>query len=1087
MLRRRPRTLIKHRLLGIVLIQAFFVFILPRDLEAKSSIFDLGELSFRTVGDKEKLPSCCLAIEQDKQGFIWIGSAKGLLRYDGYQFTLFEHDAENPDSLSGNRVISLWISDDNLIWTGTNADGVSVYNPQTDSFKRFQFEKGNEHSLSDNSALTIVGDIYGNVFVGTYNGLNHIDVTTGEVKRLPTIKGCETPFVEPYIQSLLLTQTNTLWIGTYSGLCRVQLPGKYDSNIRNWYSSITGETFTSLNNQFVTQLFETRDGKVWLATTQTGVAIIDTKASKSGGLVSVPLNNQQLSHAAISAIAQPNSEEIWLGTANNGIYIVDSANGEVKRHVKHDPFNKSSINHNIITTLLVDDSGLVWVGSSIGGLNQHNPKINSLRKLSRQIDNPNALTNGDVLSILELDNGQVWAGNIETGIDVIDNSVGVIGGFRPEPHSQITITEGYVQSMAYSFDGSVWVGTPTEGLHRYDAIEKKFFRYSVKDGLPDNYVMTLLATPGDQLWVGTYEGIALMDTAANKLIPLETFKNIELLSKKVVLSLAYAPDHLVWVGTTDGLFAMSLKNQSVTEILSSSGTKQTLSDNRINSLLIDKSGKLLVATGQGLDRLVSFDGEIAVFESLDRLVDRLPRYSANLMEDTKGRIWDVSGWLDPASKKWLDLDYLSEWNIGEKLLNSYTKTRDGTLLFGGTQGILMVRPELWQSWTYQPPLLISELEINNKGIPVPKQLTLAADATSVSLEFSALDYSAPNKNKYAYKLEGFDKDWIKTDSSKRRATYTNLPPGDYRFKVKGSNSSGTWSEHKINLAITQLPKWYETTWFKIALLLILLSAIYLFSQWRIKQLKLKKIALEKLVESRTHELQTKNEQLNNAMHKLEVASLTDQLTGAHNRHYFDKFIYKEIKQLQRDLEQSRSSAENALGLIIVDADHFKQVNDTYGHNAGDQVLIQFTQLLQQCCRDNDWTIRWGGEEFLIVCRSITIAEMQSLAERIRKTIEKHDFDIGDAIKLKKTCSLGMCTFPFVKNSFDAFTLEQTLHLADLALYLAKSSGRNAWVGVSYLLSQLDNNTKEQILDNITAAAKSGYIRIVSSIRGLNTK
>jgi diguanylate cyclase (GGDEF)-like protein len=218
--------------------------------------------------------------------------------------------------------------------------------------------------------------------------------------------------------------------------------------------------------------------------------------------------------------------------------------------------------------------------------------------------------------------------------------------------------------------------------------------------------------------------------------------------------------------------------------------------------------------------------------------------------------------------------------------------------------------------------------------------------------------------------------------------------------------------------------------------------------------------LERLVEERTEELNEKNEALSQALNSLEQLSLSDQLTSAHNRHFLQKFMPQELAKLKRD---HASDPNENIGLMMIDIDYFKKVNDTYGHDAGDKVLVQFTKILAQICRESDWLVRWGGEEFVIVARGQSIEGLEQLAERIRSHVELYLFDLGCQQTINCSCSIGITCFPFLKNHFETLTWEQTLNFADLALYLAKNNGRNTWV--SLIENTGDDNTEHPITDS----------------------
>ncbi|MDK2594603.1 two-component regulator propeller domain-containing protein [Pseudoalteromonas obscura] len=819
--------------------------------ESKHRFFELGELIFQHVGDSEKIPKGVVtAMVQDQQGFIWIGTQFGLVRYDGYRFKRFEHTPDNPYSLPGNFIRALWVGAKGRIWIGTFSDGMTVFDPTTNQFQHFKHHVDKTNSLSNNNIRAVTGDKDGNIFVASNDGLNHINSHTGEVTRLNNISGCDLPFQTARIRSLLIEQKQVLWVGTQLGLCRITLP---DAQL-NQKSLLSGKTYSQFNDKNVYRLYLAQDKAVWVGTTDHGAARIDQETFQINWLEHQPNNEKSLSHHWVNGIVQPSADEIWLATSGGGITVVDATSTDVIRHIRHEPLNEYSIALDTMGAMLVDDSGVVWVGTWGAGVSRYNPKNGAFRTFVRHLERPNSLSHSDIKGFAELDNGQIWVGNAQSGIDIIDPSVGVIGGFRPEPDNPQALADGYVRVMLQTRDGSVWAGTTNKGLHRFDFTKGRFYRYMIPEGLPSIQIVTLFETPQNRLWVGTGEGVALVNTLTQKVETLSAFSGHELLMGKSILNFAYDHANRLWVGTRNGLLVIFLDDKKVIEVSAEAGTTDSLSDNYINSLLIDNKQRLVVATPHGLDRLVHFDGLYAEFESLNELAGRPAGTAGNLLEDAQGRLWNGYGWLDPEKRTWQNLTNADDWDIGTMWTGSYTKLRDGTMLYGGTKGILILRPDRWQSWQYQPKLVISELEVDNLTVPVPNQLQLPASTKSFSIEFSALDFTFPERNQYAYKLQGYDEDWIYTDASKRRITYTRLPPGRYHLHIKGTNRKGVWSQHQIDLSIVQQPKWFETTWFKLSLLLLIIGAFYGFYRWRVRGLKTQQVALDRLVQSRTENI-----------------------------------------------------------------------------------------------------------------------------------------------------------------------------------------------------------------------------------------
>ncbi|WP_164503608.1 ligand-binding sensor domain-containing diguanylate cyclase [Pleionea sediminis] len=1035
-------------------------------------------MNFQFVADDAAISTCCTSITQDQSGFIWLGSQRGLYRFDGYEFKRYIHDPNQRDSLAGDFVYSLWSAADGKIWIGTINDGVSTYHPETDSFSHYRGSKESNTGLLNNEIRTITGDNKGNIFVGTNEGLSHINVETREITNFKDIQGCPTAYQTKQIRSLVYDEKGTLWMGTTSGLCRLTLPELRKSlSAPNWIDSVRGEEWSDFNSQTVYRLFKSRDNKIWVGTRSHGAASINIATGEIIRIPYSPDSNEALGHGWVFAITQPNDTDIWIGTFGGGIDVVDAKSGKVNQKLRHDASNERSLSSDYIGALLTDESGLIWVGTWGNGLRFYNTHNNAFRTLRHSPYKPMSLSNSDISAMIELKNGDVWIGNRKTGIDILKPGKGLVKGIRPNSESNLSLPDGFIRVLLQTSDGAVWIGTFNSGLYRYTESEPELESFAIDNKVANIQISALYETPDKHLWVGTNYNIAKIDLTTLQFTPLKQFENIDLVRNKGINSFKMTKDGVLWIGTQNGLFALLTHSNKLLPISFAAGTTNILSDNTIESLVIDNEGTLFVGTSEEIVKLVSFDNSKAVFESVSNNIDTPDFNSSNLMVDQFGKIWHAEGWLNPKEKTFQSLSEEDGWTIGSNWSGSYYQMRDGTLLFGGTEGLLMVEPELLKPWDFQPNLVISQLEVNNKITTIPQKLTLTPDTQSFSVQFSALDYSAPGKITYAYRLEGYDNDWVETNAGNRRATYTNLPPGNYTLKVKGTNRHGKWSDKRVKFAIVQQPAWNETWWFKLMLLLAFSGLTYFISWARSRSLEKQKAELNHLVQLRTLELEEKNKQL-------ETASLTDQLTGAKNRHFFERFIHQEIKQQQRTNENPKASTRSCIGIMIVDADHFKQVNDVHGHNAGDQVLIQLTQVLQNCCRENDWVIRWGGEEFLIVCRSTTLSALQELAERIRKAIEFHDFNIGEGKTLKKTCSIGLCECPFIEGE-QIFTIEQTLHMADLALYMAKSNGRNAWVSISNLAEHPDASTKQIILEDIEGATDKGYLQITSSIKRLN--
>lgn len=357
----------------------------------------------------------------------------------------------------------------------------------------------------------------------------------------------------------------------------------------------------------------------------------------------------------------------------------------------------------------------------------------------------------------------------------------------------------------------------------------------------------------------------------------------------------------------------------------------------------------------------------------------------------------------------------------------------------------------------------------------------------VSFEFAALDFTVPERNRYAYKLEGFGEDWIQLGTA-RRATYTNLSPGDYTLRVKASNNDGVWNEEGASLRIRVVPPPWRTWWALGLYALLLVSLLYAWG--RVQARKLEREAeysrkLEREVQERTRELAQRNQELLDVNQRLEDASLTDSLTGLRNRRFLMTEIYKDIAWVERHHRAAEEGRETPLPplflFLMVDFDGLKKVNDDYGHVAGDRALLQMTKLLQDTCRKSDTLIRWGGDEFLIVGREQDRSGGEVVSERIRQAVARHPFDVGQGPPISLSCSIGFAFYSFLPSQPMAVSWEQVIAIADRALYIAKASGRNAWVGLLGVDGTAPADLVHRIDDDPAALVDSGLLEVKTSI------
>jgi diguanylate cyclase (GGDEF)-like protein len=517
------------------------------------------------------------------------------------------------------------------------------------------------------------------------------------------------------------------------------------------------------------------------------------------------------------------------------------------------------------------------------------------------------------------------------------------------------------------------------------------------------------------VWAGSAFGMARIDPASDRVTAFVHDPNDRTtLSAMAVESIAVAPDGTLWVGTEHGLNHFDPATGRAQRIESS------LPDNWVPDLTFDRKGRLWVGTHGGAVVLIG-----GHFENVAAKIHQKPFPAEELIEDASGKMWigphlrvDADSW---TAEAFGPADGSAFVNI---FIASRAATRDGRLLFGSPQGLLVVDPAAIRPWTYAPPVVATS---------GASALRLPPGNRAFRLEFAALDLTAPERLSYRYKLEGYDSAWTAADASQRSLVYASLPAGDYTLLVAATNRAGVWSPHELRVPVSVPAAFYETLPFRALLVIAAAALIYLVYRLRVRQLRARGEALERTVAARTEELRV-------AYARIEEASLTDALTGLRNRRYLEQTIGP-------DLALAARAEGDDLIFLLLDLDHFKRVNDTYGHDAGDAVLVQVAAILRTFFRTSDAVVRWGGEEFLVVVRFVGREHAGELAEKLRHAVELHCFALPDGRTIARTCSIGAASWPFSRNAPNALTWQEVLGIADAALYLVKESGRNGWMHI----------------------------------------
>ena len=1038
-----------------------------------------AEPSFRRLPIPDDVPAhLCTALAQDRDGFLWIGTQGGLVRYDGYSFHVFQASPDDPHSLGGSYVRTLLAAADGRVWAGTFSGGVSVYHPATERFTRYQHDPRNPASLSHDRVEGLAEERSGRLWIATYEGLDRLDPRTGRSEHFRHDPHDPRSVADDRVRGLLVDHAGTLWVGSRDGL-------QHRRDEQHGFERVASDPGApeSLAGEMVSKLFEDAQRRIWIGTTDHGAAVFDPRTGVLRRLRPRPADPDGLSHYWVYGFAQVADDEIWIATFGGGIDVVDPGSLRIVRRLRHDPTLESTIGGDRIGALLRDRSGVVWAGTWGEGLARHDPATRAFETIRFSPDRTAGLSHPAAVRALEMRDGTLWIGTNGNGIDVFDRRRGLIGGYRPDPRDPGALADGSVTCLAQAADGTIWVATLNGVLHRRRPGARRFERLSTAQGLPGGPIRALTFDPKGNLWAGSSDGLARIDP---RTLEIASFhhrpKDPHSLSSDTVEAIAAGRDGTLWVGTDSGLNAFDPRHGTAVRFLHQSGRRDSLPNNWVPDLMVASDGRLWVATQGGACILTAWDRQTARCEPVAERMGRAPAPVEALIEDAQGQVWlGPRLRVDPRTWRWQELGPADGCDFHSFFIASRSRTAAGDLLFGSPEGLLLVHPERVRPWTFEPPVVVTSFRVDGKERPGAARLgrlTLAARERGFRLDFAALDFTAPQSNLYRYRLDGFDAGWSATDASHRSLTYTNLRPGRYSLRIQGSNRSGRWSPREIRLPLAVLPAFYQTAWFRSLALAAVLALAYGGYRLRIRRLQARSQELERLVSERTLELADKNRELQAAYVRIEEASLTDPLTRLRNRRSLEQAIGGDTELAVRKHE-SDDEKDGDLLFLLLDLDHFKSVNDTYGHAAGDAVLVQTAAILSATFRAADHVVRWGGEEFLVVARFVDRAEGADLAEKIRAAIAAHDFRLADGTVLKRTCSIGFAAYPFSPTQPRAIGWEEVVDIADLGLYDAKRSGRDRWVGVESGGVGEPKEAVRRFKGDPAAAVAKGAVRILT--------
>ncbi|THU40130.1 response regulator [Niastella caeni] len=821
--------------------------LLPLSVFAQSERYNFSRLDAYTGLSHNQVN----AILKDPAGFIWFGTMSGLNRYDGYSCKVYRNQHNDSTSLYDNYVLSLYELPDGKMWVETRK-GACIYSSRTEKFIADYYSYLHTLGLPSGQMKNIVKGnngrywfLYDNFDLYLYSGA---EKTAKPFTQKLNINSSDK------ITSVNETKDGKLWLVCQNGLLQ-QYDLNTDKTIFSGFPIRHLDKGDNLNNLFVDS-----EGDVWVSCYTYGAFLFRPKNGevKAFNESSYP---SKLSSHLVSQIVQDNNGIIWVSTDHGGVTLIDKTNNFRTSYLMNDPKDQKSLSQNTITTSYKDDNGIIWLGTYKQGVNYFNGNVVQFPHYRHQESNTRSLPFDDVNRFVEDKRGNIWIGTNGGGLIYFDRKNNTFKQYLNDPKNTNSLSSNVIVSLCIDHNDILWIGTFLGGLNSFNGREFRQYRHDDKDpsSLANDNVWEIIEDREHNLWIGTLGGgLDLFERHTNqfKHYPFNDKKRTPLPSGFISTILQDRNGNL-WIGSDNGV-AVIEKNKDTTVLYQHTNDTNGLSSNNVNCLLEDSKGNIWVGTREGLNLFNNQAKKFQVVTTADGLPDNL---ILNILEDDHQTLWlsTPNGLCNAIAKQngnhidFAIIRYDEKNNVQNREFNDNAalKTRAGELIFGGPSGFSIIDLHKIQKPLNQPKIVFTGIQILNntiepgelindrvllqQSLPFLESIHLKYKENVFSIEFASLDFGHGTYDKYAYMLEGFNSDWLYADGNQRRATYTNLNPGHYNFKVKVLGRDGLWGNVKT-LQINIEPPFWRTP---VAYIIYALCVAALLLQWR-------RIALERM-------------------------------------------------------------------------------------------------------------------------------------------------------------------------------------------------------------------------------------------------
>ncbi len=825
-----------------------------------------------------------ISVMQDRKGFLWFGTGNGLDKYDGYRFTNYKFDPRDTTSLSKNQVITLWEDSKGIIWIGTS-EGTCKFDPHSETFTRL--ERGPSNPYAFKYAQSFNEDKEGTIWVsGSFEGeLRQVDRKTGRFSSInyAQMLGIVSDSTER-LYTMYRDRSGTLWLGSPTGLHRLNLTpnsaGKPSTISFTHYHHYPADS-ASLSDDKVAGIYEDHRGVLWVLTFK---GVLNALDRKTGQFVRYPLDpTRKLRMYGLlkTSIAEDRDGNLWIGTYQDGLYHLDK-NRKIITSFRYDSTDSGSLASIGFFDVLIDKSGILW-GATINGVLKVDPNRKPFQLYRHYSENPHSLSQNNVAAICEDKTGVVWIGTHTGGLNALDKKTGYFTHYRHEPENPGSLHSDQVGAIIEDQAGELWVGNGVV-LSRFNRQTKTFVHYPLHHPFLLNPVASAIYDIHEDhrglFWLGTDNGMLRFDPKTGKTVNYPYDPNRpDRVSDWWVLSILEDRSGALWIGPgSQALTRFDPQAGTFSQYHYDSRKPGSISSGTVPSIYEDSQGTLWFGTGEG--GLCRFNAATQTFTTFTEKQGLAGNSVFSILEDNAGNLW--LGTNKGLSKFSLTTHKFTNYSADEGLQGKlfttlYTegaafKGKDGTLYFGGSNGFNSFDPTKIRSNPHVPPVVITQFRLFDKLLPGKQganEIVLEHGQNFISFEFAALNYTSPQKNQYAYQLVGLENDWVYS-GTRRVASYTDLDPGTYTFRVKGSNNDGLWNNQGTSIRVIIHPPWWRTWWAYTLYGLLFIASIWAFIAYRSRALRRENRLLEEKVALRTEQLEHKSGELEHSLENLKA-------------------------------------------------------------------------------------------------------------------------------------------------------------------------------------------------------------------------